>query len=70
MLDIQTILNAREFHPSQRFISIGVTPPHLQTLENAHKQSQYESKLKAAGADLIIKSVFDLKKIHKQLFKT
>ncbi len=68
--DIQTILNAREFHPSQRFISIGVTPPHLQTLKNSHKQSQYESKLKAAGADFIIRSLIDLKKFHKELFKT
>ncbi len=67
--DIQTINNAKELYPSQRFISIGVTPPHLKTEENVQKQSQYESKLKAAGADLIIKSVIDLKKIHKELFK-
>tara|TARA_Y100000589_G_scaffold271712_1_gene264548 strand:- start:503 stop:829 length:327 start_codon:yes stop_codon:yes gene_type:complete len=68
--DIQTIINARELYPSQRFISIGVIPPHLNTAENIQKKSQYESKLKAAGADFIIKSVVDLKKIHKKLFKT
>jgi len=67
--DIQTIINAREFYPSQRFISIGVIPPHLQNLENAQKQSQYESKLKAAGAELLIRSLIDLKKMHKELFK-
>ena len=32
--DIQTIINARKLYPSQRFISIGVTPPHLMTEEN------------------------------------
>jgi len=68
--DIQTVINAKELYPSQRFISIGVTPPHLKNVENVQKQSQYESKLKAAGADLIIKSVTDLKKIYKELFRT
>ena len=67
--DIHTVLNAKELFPSQRFISIGVIPPHLKTAENVQKQSEYESKLKASGADLIIESVIDLKKIHKELFK-
>ena len=68
--DIKTIINARKFHPSQRFISIGITPPHLKISENVQKRSQYEAKLKAAGADFIISSVIDLKKIYKELFKT
>ena len=67
--DIQTIINARELYPSQRFISVGVTPPHLKTAHNVQKQSKYESKLKTAGADFIIKSVIELKKIHRDLFK-
>ena len=67
--DIQTILNAKKLYPSQRFISVGVIPPHLKTAENVQKQSEYESKLKESGADLIIESVNDLKKIHKELFK-
>ena len=67
--DIQTVINAREIHPSQRFISIGITPPHLQTPDNIQKQSKYESKLKAAGADIIIRSVIDLKIIFKDLFQ-
>ncbi len=66
--DIQTIINAREFYPSQKFVSIGVIPPHLKNSENLQKKSKYESKLKAAGADLIITSVMDLKKIHKEIF--
>ena len=68
--DIQTIINARRSYPSQRFISIGVIPPHLQTGENVPKQFKYESKLKAAGADFIISSVIDLKKIYKKIFFT
>jgi len=68
--DIQTIINAKELYPSQRFISIGVIPPHLKTPDNNKKQSTYESKLKAAGADFIINSVNDLKKIHKKVFNT
>ena len=67
--DIQTIINAKELYPSQRFISIGVIPPHLKTIENVQKQSKYKSKLKAAGADLIINSVIDLKKMYKELFE-
>ena len=68
--DIQTINNAKEVYPSQRFISIGVIPPHLKTADNLQKQSQYKSKLKAAGADFIISSVVDLKKFYEELFKT
>ena len=68
--DIQTIINARELHPSQRFISIGVIPPHLKTSDNVQKRSKYESKLKAAGADFIIRTVYDLKDIYEELFKT
>jgi len=68
--DIQTVLNAKKLYPSQQFISIGVIPPHLKTKENLQKQSKYECKLKAAGADFILSSVTDLKKIHKELFKT
>ena len=67
--DIQTIINARKFHPSQRFISIGVTPPHLMTEENFQRQIKYESQLKRAGADFLIRNVTDLKKIYLELFQ-
>ena len=66
--DIKTIINARELYPSQRFISIGITPPHLKNAEDIEKRFKYESKLKDAGADFIIRSIFDLKKIHKEFF--
>ena len=67
--DIQTVINARERFPYQRFISIAVTPPHLKTEENVPRKIQYESNLKAAGADIIINSVNDLKKIDEKLFE-
>ena len=67
--DIQTIINARKLYPAQKFISVGVTPPHFKPEKNVQKRSRYESKLKIAGADFIIRSVIDLKKIHKELFK-
>ena len=68
--DIQTIINARKFHPSQRFISVGITPPHLKISGNVQKRKKYEDNLKAAGADFIVNSLIDLKKIYKELFKT
>ena len=68
--DIQTIINARKMYPSQRFISIGVVPPHLKTAENVQEKSKYESKLKDAGADFIISSVIDIKKLYAKLFNT
>ena len=68
--DIQTIINAKELYPSQKFISIGVIPPHLKTVDNIQKQFKYGTKLKNAGADFIVNSVIDLKKIYKEFFKT
>ncbi len=67
--DIQTVMNAKKLFPSQKFLSIGVTPPHLHTLDNIQKQFHYESKLRDAGADITIKSINDLKDIYKELFK-
>ena len=68
--DIQTIINAKVLYPYQKFISIGVIPPHLKTAENIQKQFKYGTKLRNAGADYIINSVMDLKNIHKELFET
>jgi len=67
--DIQTIINARELYPSQKFISIGVIPPHLRKSNNIQKKFKYESRLKAAGADFILGSVTDIKKFQKELFE-
>ena len=58
--DVQTVLNARKKIPSQKFISIGIAPPHLHLEERKKERNLYESKLKDAGADLILNSVNDL----------
>ena len=67
--DIKTVVNAKIKIPGQNFISIGVAPPHLH-LENRKKERiEYESKLREAGADLILDSVNDLKNIVVNFFR-
>ena len=66
--DIQTVINARKIFPTQNFISIAVSPPHLQLKSTKEKRIQYETKLKAAGANLILDSINDLKKTCKKIF--
>ena len=65
--DIKTVINARKQIPSQKFISIGVSPPHLHLKSRLKERSCYESKLREAGADIILNSVNDLKNIDFEL---
>ena len=67
--DIKTVINARKEIPGQNFISIGVAPPHLHLKSRVKERIKYESKLKDAGADLILNSVNDLKNIGIDFFK-
>ena len=67
--DIKTVINARKRIPSQNFISIGVAPPHLHLESRIKERNAYQSKLKEAGADLILNSVNDLKKIDINFFE-
>ncbi len=62
--DVQTVLNARKKIPNQKFLSIGIAPPHLHLEELKKERTLYESKLKNAGADLILNSVNDLLNIN------
>ena len=62
--DVQTVLNARKKIPNQKFISIGIAPPHLHLEDRKKERNLYESKLKAVGADLILNSVNDLININ------
>jgi len=66
--DVKTVINARIKIPHQKFISIAVVPPHLQTDINKKQRINYELKLKEAGADLIIKSMDYLENIIIDLF--
>jgi len=66
--DIKTVINARKKIPSQKFISIGIAPPHLHLKSRLKERNSYEKNLKNAGADLILNSINDLKNINLHLF--
>lgn len=58
--DVKTIINARKIFPSQKFISIGIAPPHLHLENNFHDRREYERKLKESGADIILNSTKEI----------
>ena len=66
--DIKTVINARKEIPSQKFISIGIAPPHLHLKSRLKERNSYETNLKKAGADLILNSINDLKNTNLDLF--
>jgi len=66
--DIYTVINARKEIASQKFISIGIAPPHLHLKSRVKERDLYERNLRNAGADLILKSINDLKSINLSLF--
>ena len=66
--DINTVINARKEIPSQKFISIGIAPPHLHLNSRLKERNSYETNLRDAGADLILNSIYDLKDINLDLF--
>jgi len=66
--DINTVINARKEIPSQKFISIGIAPPHLHLNSRLKERKSYETNLRNAGADLILNSIYDLKDINLNLF--
>ena len=65
--DINTVINARKEIPSQKFISIGIAPPHLHLNSRLKERNSYEKNLRDAGADLILNSINDLKTINLAL---
>ena len=65
--DIQTVINARNIIPTQKFISIAVAPPHLHLKSCISKRKLYESNLKRAGADVVINSTSDIRNIFLNL---
>ena len=66
--DINTVINARKEIPSQKFISIGIAPPHLHLKSRLKERTSYEKNLKNAGADLVLNTINDLKNINFDLF--
>ncbi len=66
--DINTVINAKKEIPSQKFISIGIAPPHLHSKSRLNERNLYEKNLQYAGADLILNSINDLEVINLSLF--
>ncbi len=66
--DINTVINARKEIPSQKFVSIGIAPPHLHLGSRFKERISYEKNLQKAGADLILNSINDLENINLELF--
>ena len=54
--DVQTVVRAKEQWPEQRFVSLAVVPPHLQTADQVVARAYYEQQLREAGADVILNS--------------
>ena len=59
--DVETVQRARRQRPQQRFWSLAVAPPHLQTPEQRPARQRYEAQLQAAGADRILSCTADVK---------
>ena len=51
--DVNTVMRAREQVPQQRWMSLAVVPPHLQSPEQSEARAHYEENLRTAGADVI-----------------
>ena len=68
--DVKTVINARKQIPTQKFISIGVAPPHLHLQSRVKDRNLYELNLRNAGADFILDSVNDLTNIFNDLFES
>ncbi len=66
--DINTVINARKEIPSQKFISIGLAPPHLHLKSRLKERNLYEKNLLKAGADLILNTINDLININLDSF--
>ncbi len=66
--DVNTVINARKVIPSQKFISIGLAPPHLHLKSRLKERNSYEVNLLKAGADLILDSIHDLINFDFNLF--
>ena len=52
--DVQTVIQARLQCPDQRFVSLAVAPPHLQSPDQKSARNDYEQRLREAGADVIL----------------
>ena len=54
--------------PDQKLFSLAIAPPHLHVASSREKRIRYEEELRKAGADLIIKSMDNLRNEILNLF--
>jgi len=47
------VMRAQEQVPQQRWMSLAVVPPHLQSPGQSEARAHYEENLRAAGAEVI-----------------
>ena len=66
--DVKTVINAKQQISSQKFISIGLAPPHLHSKSRLKERNSYEKNLQNAGADLILNCINEVKNINFDMF--
>jgi HAD superfamily phosphatase len=64
---VHTVPRAREQQPQQRFISLAVPPPHLQSAEASAQRERYGQQLRAAGADRLLDRTDQVLTVLEQL---
>ncbi|OIP79150.1 MAG: imidazoleglycerol-phosphate dehydratase [Oscillatoriales cyanobacterium CG2_30_44_21] len=55
--DMLTVLKAREYDSSYRYLAVGVIPPHVQ---GENFRDRYKSLLMESGADLVLNNLLEL----------
>ncbi|WAL58670.1 TIGR01548 family HAD-type hydrolase [Thermocoleostomius sinensis] len=56
--DLQTVEQARSLQPQQRWIGVGILPPHAQ--QSPSYAAEYSQRLQAAGATIVLPSIEQL----------
>ncbi len=54
--DMLTVVKARDYDPSYKYVAVGVIPPHV----TADLRDRYADLLKANGADLVLNNLLEL----------
>ncbi|MEB3156843.1 MAG: TIGR01548 family HAD-type hydrolase [Cyanobacteriota bacterium] len=68
--DVETVHRARRQRPDQRFLALAVAPPHLHGPERLEQRRAYEERLRAAGADHLLRHTRDLAHAPGELLST
>ena len=57
--DMQSLVEARRQHPGRTWIGVGVLPPHVVAKDGDYRRD-YDQRLRAAGADLVVSAITTL----------